>query len=220
MFHVSVFPTRWSMNRNKTIPLSHIPLSLPSRNLKLQLYTLSIITSLDQPCLPTCHHILLPPSALHTISSTSSSYPTKPSSLAPATTNLTMFSSLTTKLALKKLGLPTSTSKSIPSLPGFTDTPTSKRERAAAGDDDAPATWPPKWLNASALPLTAQTWLSPPPPPVPVAKTCPAVGHRAPVDRSGKLVLGGGRKVVVVFLRCVGCACTYPPYHHYNCLGT
>lgn len=122
-----------------------------------------------------------------------------------------MFSSLSTKLALKKLGLPTSTSKSISSLPGFTDTPTSQRERAAAGDDDdasSPAAWPPKWLTAASLPLTAQTWLSPPPPPVPVASACPNVGQRAPVDPSGKLVLGGGRRVVVVFLRCVGCACT------------
>lgn len=119
-----------------------------------------------------------------------------------------MFSSLGTKLALKKLGVPKDAL-------AFTTAPTtSKRDRKAAAnndllDDDAAAApaWPPKWMSVKSLPLTAQAWLSPPPPPVPVAASCPRVGERVPADASGKLVLGGGRRVMVVFLRCVGCAC-------------
>lgn len=123
-----------------------------------------------------------------------------------------MFSSLGTKLALKKLGVP---KDAISFATSSSSPPSNKRGAAAANtsafdaDDDAPANAWPKWMSVKSLPLTAQAWLSPPPPPVPVAASCPAVGGRAPVDMSGKLVLGAGKRVMVVFLRCVGCACKF-----------
>ncbi|KAJ4386845.1 hypothetical protein N0V93_009743 [Gnomoniopsis smithogilvyi] len=128
-----------------------------------------------------------------------------------------MFSSFGTKLALKKLGVPKDAIAFASSSPAPSNTSSSnKRDRkanaaalaAAENDlDDGPAVaWPPKWMSVKSLPLTAQAWLSPPPPPVPVAASCPAVGSRAPVDRNGKLVVGAGKRVMVVFLRCVGCA--------------
>lgn len=135
-----------------------------------------------------------------------------------------MFSSLGTKLALKKLGVP----KDAISFATSSSPAPKNNKRGAntsafdADDDDASsATAWPKWMSVKSLPLTAQAWLSPPPPPVPVAASCPAVGGRAPVDMSGKLVLGGGKRVMVVFLRCVGCACKFllsffppPPPRH------
>ncbi|KAI1080081.1 hypothetical protein F5B20DRAFT_580483 [Whalleya microplaca] len=116
-----------------------------------------------------------------------------------------MFSSLTTKLALKKAGLPSdaldfsskSSSSSKPSnngsVPGLDDL------------EDSNAGWG-SWMSTKKLPLTAQAWLSPAPPPVPVAKECPKPGDLAPLDRDRQLTFGGGQPVVVLFMRCVGCA--------------
>lgn len=124
-----------------------------------------------------------------------------------------MFSSLGTKLALKKLGVPKDAiSFATSSSPAPKNNKRGANTSAFDADDDddaSSATAWPKWMSVKSLPLTAQAWLSPPPPPVPVAASCPAVGGRAPVDMSGKLVLGGGKRVMVVFLRCVGCACKF-----------
>ncbi|KAH9889135.1 hypothetical protein F4778DRAFT_773359 [Xylariomycetidae sp. FL2044] len=114
-----------------------------------------------------------------------------------------MFSSLTTKLAMKKMGLPSDaldfSSKSNTgnngSVPGLDDMEGSNS-----------AAWPPAWMKTNKLPLTAQAWLSPTPPPVPVAAECPKPGDLAPLDRDRQLTFGGGRPVIVLFLRCVGCA--------------
>lgn len=127
-----------------------------------------------------------------------------------------MFSSLTAKIALRKLGLdndalnfssptaspdpkPKKLTKNAPpgTVPGLDDV-----------EDDS-SKWP-AWMTVKSLPLTVQPWLSPPPPPVPVAAKCPKPGDLAPLDRDRKLTFGGGKKVLVVFLRCVGCACTFP----------
>ncbi|KAI0599475.1 hypothetical protein F4775DRAFT_600044 [Biscogniauxia sp. FL1348] len=108
-----------------------------------------------------------------------------------------MFSSLTTKLALKKAGLPldfNNNNKKDGSIPGLDEL------------DASASPWPPAWMSVKKLPLTAQAWLSPAPPPVPVAPACPQPGTLAPLDRGRKLEFGGGRPVVVLFLRCVGCA--------------
>ncbi|KJR86152.1 uncharacterized protein SPSK_02604 [Sporothrix schenckii 1099-18] len=147
-----------------------------------------------------------------------------------------MFSSLTTKLAMKKMGISSDTfNLSLPDMSGG----------GAAADSDAkaganklkktrtgplpPGTVPglddddldgngrgggssggkqwPAWMSVKALPLTVQPWLTPPPAPIPVATACPKKGDAAPLDRDRKLTVGGGAKpVVVVFLRCVGCA--------------
>ncbi|KAG7122323.1 hypothetical protein HYQ44_003221 [Verticillium longisporum] len=64
----------------------------------------------------------------------------------------------------------------------------------------------PAWMSMKSIPVTVQPWFTPPPPPVPVAVVCPKVGDVAPLDRDRKLIFGGGRPVLLVFLRCVGCA--------------
>jgi len=139
-----------------------------------------------------------------------------------------MFSSLTTKLAMKKMGISSDTFNfSALTSPTWQSEPADGQQQAKKArrphSDLPPGTLPglddddldeksgwPAWMTVKSLPLTVQPWLSPPPPPIPVA-ACPNVGDVAPVDRDRKLTLGGGRKVVVVFLRCVGCACTYLP---------
>ncbi|PNY27045.1 Uncharacterized protein TCAP_03032 [Tolypocladium capitatum] len=123
-----------------------------------------------------------------------------------------MFSGLATKVALKKLGLPSNAldfsspaappekPKSKKTLPG-----TKANSDLDHGDDDGNAGGWTSWMSVKNLPLTVHPWFSPPPPPVPVARV-PRVGDVAPLDRDRKLEFGGGRKVLVVFLRCVGCA--------------
>ncbi|KAI1478226.1 hypothetical protein F4774DRAFT_169663 [Daldinia eschscholtzii] len=112
-----------------------------------------------------------------------------------------MFTSLTTKLAMKKVGLSSDTldfssSKSSKSndgyLPGLDDL-----EGSNSG-------WP-GWMSTKKLPLTAQAWLSPAPPPVPIAE-CPKPGDLAPIDRDRQLSFDSGKPTIVLFLRCVGCA--------------
>ncbi|KAI0162293.1 hypothetical protein GGR57DRAFT_489974 [Xylariaceae sp. FL1272] len=113
-----------------------------------------------------------------------------------------MFSSLTTKLAMKKVGLSSDTfdfskstkSSSNGSIPGLDD-----------ADEPNGSGWP-AWMSTKKLPLTAQAWLSPVPPPVPVASECPKPGDLAPLDRDRQLEFGGGKPVIVLFMRCVGCA--------------
>lgn len=123
-----------------------------------------------------------------------------------------MFSSLGTKLALKKLGVPKDAMSMASPFGGGNDEPQklkkNQKSLTTAELDEADGNNWPKWMTVKSLPLTVQPWLSPPPPPVPVAAESPGVGALAPVDRDRKLVLGNnGKKVLVVFLRCVGCAC-------------
>ncbi|KAI1427440.1 hypothetical protein F5Y12DRAFT_172597 [Xylaria sp. FL1777] len=111
-----------------------------------------------------------------------------------------MFSSLTAKLAMKKVGLSSdaldfsSSAKDMSPISGLGDV-----------GDSSDSGWP-AWMSKRKLPLTAQAWLSPLPPPVPVAAECPKPGDLAPLDRDRQLELSGGRPVIVLFLRCVGCA--------------
>ncbi|KAF4982958.1 hypothetical protein FZEAL_1528 [Fusarium zealandicum] len=116
-----------------------------------------------------------------------------------------MFSSFTTKLALKKAGLPSD----ILDLPGqFTSQPRREpnklRKKQPAEDDGDGAGWG-SWMSIRSLPLTVQPWLSPAAPAVAIGRV-PGIGDKAPVDSGNKMVLGGGRRVLLVFLRCVGCA--------------
>ncbi|KAJ2974026.1 hypothetical protein NUW58_g8792 [Xylaria curta] len=114
-----------------------------------------------------------------------------------------MFSSLTTKLVMKKAGLSSDTFD-------FSSKPSqSTKNGSGPGLDEADdlnnSGWP-AWMNTKKLPLTAQAWLTPAPPPVPVAAECPKPGDLAPIDRDRQLEFGGGRPVIVLFMRCVGCA--------------
>lgn len=112
-----------------------------------------------------------------------------------------MFSSLTTKLAMRKVGIKSDTFD-------FSGPEPKKGPKGAPEpDENANGGWP-QWMTVKKLPLTAQAWLSPLPPPVPIAAECPKVGDLAPLDRDRQLVFGGGKRIVVLFLRCVGCACT------------
>ncbi|KAK8072241.1 hypothetical protein PG996_005589 [Apiospora saccharicola] len=107
-----------------------------------------------------------------------------------------MFSSLTTKLAMRKVGIKSDT---------FDFSGPAPKKGAPEPDENANGGWP-QWMTVKKLPLTAQAWLSPLPPPVPIAAECPKVGDLAPLDRDRQLVFGGGKRIVVLFLRCVGCA--------------
>ncbi|KAI1204874.1 uncharacterized protein F4807DRAFT_314886 [Annulohypoxylon truncatum] len=112
-----------------------------------------------------------------------------------------MFSSLTTKLAMKKVGL------SSDALDFSSSKPSKPSDGSLPGLDDLeePSSGWPAWMSTKKLPLTAQAWLSPVPPPVPIAE-CPKPGDLAPLDRDRQLTFGGGKPVIVLFLRCVGCA--------------
>lgn len=117
-----------------------------------------------------------------------------------------MLSSLTTKLALKKIGLPSNALDfSKLSAPPLSSASANKRDANGSIDDGGTGNWG-SWMSVKSLPLTVHPWFSPPPPPVAVGPV-PRIGDVAPRDRQRKLALGGGRRVLLVFLRCVGCAC-------------
>lgn len=112
-----------------------------------------------------------------------------------------MFSGLATKIALKKAGLPSNTLDfSSPREPN-------KLRKNQPPEEEEQASWG-NWLSYKSLPLTVHPWFSPPPPPVSLGRV-PRIGDLAPRDRDGKLAIGRGRRVLVVFLRCVGCACMW-----------
>ncbi|KAM0432201.1 hypothetical protein ACHAPT_004737 [Fusarium lateritium] len=108
-----------------------------------------------------------------------------------------MLSSLTTKLALKKAGIPSD-------ILDFQQQQPDKSSTKANSQDEPSQGWG-SWMSIRSLPLTVQPWLSPPPPSVAVGRV-PGIGDKAPVDREKRIVLGGRRRVLLVFLRCVGCA--------------
>ncbi|CAF3573889.1 unnamed protein product [Fusarium graminearum] len=110
-----------------------------------------------------------------------------------------MLSSFTTKLALKKAGIPSD----ILSFPTEKREPNKLRKNPPnPSDSDADSSWS-SWMSVRSLPLTVQPWLTPPPAAVSVGRV-PGIGDKAPVDKTQKLRLG--RRTLVVFLRCVGCA--------------
>ncbi|KAI1329909.1 hypothetical protein F5Y16DRAFT_416535 [Xylariaceae sp. FL0255] len=129
-----------------------------------------------------------------------------------------MFSNLTTKLAMRKVGLQSDAldfssskkfnSKSAGSVPGFDDT------------EEANGSGLPAWMSIQKLPLTAQAWLSPVPPPVHVASECPKPGDLAPLDRDRQLEFGGGKPVILLFMRCVGCAFAQASFLSLRALAT
>lgn len=115
-----------------------------------------------------------------------------------------MLSSFTTKLALRKVGIKSDTFNFSSPEPKASKTKGAQSEFDDL-DEKAAGGWP-AWMSTRKLPLTAQAWLSPVPPPVAVAE-CPKTGDLAPLDRDRQLTFGGGKKTVVLFMRCVGCAC-------------
>ncbi|KAK5656388.1 hypothetical protein OQA88_4769 [Cercophora sp. LCS_1] len=133
-----------------------------------------------------------------------------------------MFSNLATKVALKKVGLSTNSFK-VPDLPWANNSTSSSPKRSSGPDgpvdgDDKSGNWP-SWMTVKNLPLTVQPWLTPVPPPIPVANA-PRVGEPAPLDRDRELTFGNGKKVIVVFLRCVGCAFAQKTFTNLRTIAT
>ncbi|KAF5672776.1 tsa antioxidant enzyme [Fusarium heterosporum] len=112
-----------------------------------------------------------------------------------------MLSSFTTKLALKKAGIPTD-------ILDFSEKrePNKLRKNPPnpSEENDADSGWG-SWMSIRSLPLTVQPWLTPPPAAAALGRL-PGIGDKAPLDKTQKLRLGGGKRVLLVFLRCVGCA--------------
>ncbi|KAL9469275.1 hypothetical protein ACSS6W_010969 [Trichoderma asperelloides] len=120
-----------------------------------------------------------------------------------------MISSLTTKIALRKVGLSgTNTSLDFSSFTSPSSSSSSSSSPASKNGNDnnnnANNNWS-SWMTPKSLPLKVHPWFSPPPPPVKVAPV-PRIGDVAPQDRQRRLELGRRNKCLVVFLRCVGCA--------------
>lgn len=132
-----------------------------------------------------------------------------------------MLQNLGTKVALKKVGLSADTFD-LSSLTGPSAQPRREpnklRKKPPAlrpedyDDDDDDGGWSSWMPSIKSLPLTVQPWLAPKPVPVAVSQI-PTVGDPAPVDRDGKLKLGG-RRALVVFMRCVGCACNASSFYY------
>ncbi|KYK58119.1 uncharacterized protein DCS_05132 [Drechmeria coniospora] len=115
-----------------------------------------------------------------------------------------MLSSLTTKIALKKIGLPSNAldfSSPAPARDKY-----QKNPRGGPYEDDDEGAGIGSWFSYKSLPLSVHPWFSPPPAAAEVARAVPRVGDLAPSDRNRQLQVGRGRRVLVVFLRCVGCA--------------
>jgi hypothetical protein len=112
-----------------------------------------------------------------------------------------MFAKLTTKIALRKAGIPSNTFD-IPNYPAATN---SKDPNAASPFQSIQDTF----ANLQ-VPKALKSWQTPIPPPVEVAQP-PVVGDRAPSNVKLSLPIGDGRPSVVVFLRHCGCPCLSPP---------
>jgi hypothetical protein len=121
-------------------------------------------------------------------------------------THLNMFSKLTTKLALRKAGIPSNAL----SFPEYESKPGSKDPNV----QESPFANP--FANLT-LPKSLISWQTPPPPPVEVA-AAPVLGARAPTSSKLRLPIGDGRSTVVIFLRHCGCPCMFSPnYHEKRC---
>lgn len=114
-----------------------------------------------------------------------------------------MISSLTTKIALRKVGL-SNTSLDFSSLTSPSSSPKNASSNSNSDNSNNNNNWS-SWMTPKSLPLKVHPWFSPPPPPVKVAPV-PRIGDVAPQDRQRRLELGRRNKCLVVFLRCVGCA--------------
>ncbi|PBP26613.1 hypothetical protein BUE80_DR002434 [Diplocarpon rosae] len=104
-----------------------------------------------------------------------------------------MFAKLTTKIALRKAGIP-SNALSIPNYPA-------NANNSKDGNAALPFANPFKDMQ---VPKALKSWQTPLPPPVEVAST-PIVGATAPSSGLFRLPAEDGRSTVVVFLRHTGC---------------
>jgi len=104
-----------------------------------------------------------------------------------------MFSKLTTKIALRKAGIP-SNALDFPEY-----------ETKGSKDPNAPSPFTNPFANLQ-VPNALKSWATPPPPPVEIA-SAPVLGTRAPATNLLRLPVADGRPSIVVFLRHCGCPC-------------
>jgi hypothetical protein len=112
-----------------------------------------------------------------------------------------MFAKLTTKIALRKAGIPSNGFNAS----NFESKPSSSKD--PNGNELLPFANP--FANIS-VPKSWHSWATPPPPPVEVVQS-PVIGTRAPSSMKLRLPGQDGRPTVVVFLRNTGCACKFSP---------
>ncbi|KAH6674876.1 hypothetical protein B0J14DRAFT_479572 [Halenospora varia] len=103
-----------------------------------------------------------------------------------------MFAKLTTRIALKKAGIPSNALS-------FPDTKSSSKD--GGGNELSPIANP--FANLS-VPKSWKSWATPPPPPIEVA-AAPIWGSRAPTSTKLRMPTDDGRPAVVVFMRHAGC---------------
>jgi hypothetical protein len=106
-----------------------------------------------------------------------------------------MFAKLTTKIALRKAGIPSS-ALSLPDYQGSKDPNASPFANVSN-----------PFANLT-VPNSLKSWATPPPPPVEIAPV-PILGTRAPGTNKLRLPVEDGRPSIVVFLRHCGCPCMF-----------
>jgi len=109
-----------------------------------------------------------------------------------------MFAKLTTKIALRKAGIP-SNALSMPEFQGSKDPNASPFANVSN-----------PFANLS-VPNVLKSWATPPPPPIEIAPV-PVLSTRAPETNRLRLPVLDGRPSVVVFLRHCGCPCMSPEH--------
>lgn len=124
-----------------------------------------------------------------------------------------MFAKLTTKIALKKAGIPTSFSVptfAAASSPEQDATRSATAHKKGSSEDNILLPFSNPFSNVN-IPKVWNTWATPPPPPIEVASGRPSVGSNVlqlGSETRTKLGLGDGRECLVIFLRWCGCPCT------------
>lgn len=111
-----------------------------------------------------------------------------------------MFAKLTTKIAMRKAGIPSSAL----SIPDYSSPSNGSKDGNA--NTALPFANPFKDLQ---VPKALKSWQTPIPPPVEVAQT-PILGTRAPNAEKLRLPADDGRSTIVLFLRHTGCPCMCP----------
>lgn len=121
-----------------------------------------------------------------------------------------MLGKLSTKIALHKAGLG-SLNFSAPTFPSNSTTTSTNSNGKGIGEEQATGDWTTTNPFAKiTVPKALAPWTTPPPAPIDVAPA-PAIGGRAPDCKELRMPYGGGKGVVVVFLRCCGCPCELLP---------
>jgi len=110
-----------------------------------------------------------------------------------------MFAKLTTKIALRKAGIPSNAL----AVPDFSGQPNGSKD----GNANAALPFANPFKDMQ-VPKALKSWQTPLPPPVEVADT-PILGTRAPNSMKFRLPAEDGRSTLVVFLRHTGCPCSF-----------